>query len=104
MTDLIITGPALAEWIGAHSADAQQLEAVAMASSAIVAQLTTGRTVPEPVLKLAALTVASEEWERRNAPNGVRGFGVDGTAVRIGADGTRAARAILAPFLPPTVT
>lgn len=99
----VITPEELGRWVNNPAADPELLKLVSEAASDQITQIIGGRTVPWVPMRLACLTLASDLYERRNSPNGVRGFGVDGVAVRIGSDDTRAARGILAPFLPPTV-
>ncbi len=57
--------------------------------------------VPQAVLDSAVLSVSSELFHRRSAPNGVAQFADLGTAVRIAKDPMNAAREMLLPFTGP---
>jgi hypothetical protein len=108
----LITGAQLLAYVAGSSAPTSPDETtfadlVAQAiSGAIVHEV--GRDVDTPPtdpVELAELTSAayiagSERWKRREAPFGVAGFGVDGAAVRIGADDLAGVRAILARWSP----
>lgn len=101
-----ITGPEVGAWVNHPGATPADLTLVAEVAEAHLDQLLAGRTVPPAVRRLAALDIAADLWDQRTAPNGVRMFtdGLDGTApVRVRADATARARAILAPWLPPTI-
>lgn len=102
-TSQLVTGTDVAAWCEAPAVSASVLETIAAAATESVAAILGGVVVPPSTHKLAILTVAAAMLERRNAPNGVRGFGPDGTPVRVSADDTRNARLLLASWLPPGV-
>lgn len=101
----MITATEVRDWIGVPATPETDgaLQLIAATASHGVTMLADGRNIPPEVLKLAALTAASDTWERRQAPHGVRGFGPDGMPIRVTSDDLAAAKAILAPYLPPTV-
>lgn len=102
-----ITAADVAQWVGrsAGGDDTATLDPIAAAASATANQLVADRgdLVPASVLRLAALDIASNLYERRHAPNGVRPFGPEGVGVYVRADDTTSARRLLAPYLPPVV-
>lgn len=108
MAEPLIDGPAVGSWVNDPGADPAALTLVAGVAVANVDKMLAGvGPVPADVAKLAALDLAADLWDQRQAPNGVRMFadGLDGgsTAVRVRADASARARAILRPWLPPTV-
>lgn len=103
---ITVTASDVAQWCGNPTdSNTTTLEAIAAAASATANQLVAGRgdAVPESVLRLAALDIASNLYERRHAPNGVRPFGPDGIGVYVRTDDTTSARRLLSPYLPPTI-
>jgi hypothetical protein len=54
------------------------------------------KTVPQSVIDLSVLNIASEEFHRRSAPNGVAQFAaMDGAPVRVALDPSNHARRLL---------
>lgn len=85
--------------------DAALVQVTATANHTVAA-LIGAALVPEAVARHAALALASDLYEARNAPNGIRMFtdDVGGAApMRIRADSAARARSILAPFLAHTI-
>ena len=100
---LAVTGQDLGDWINAPSANPEALTLIAHVASEAVDELIGSANVPAQTRRLAILITASDLWERRSAPNGIRGFGPDGLPVRIRNDQLASARVLLASWLPPPV-
>ena len=102
---VVVTAAEAAAWAGTTADAAGVVDVLAYATEAITTA-GDGATVPPSAERLALLTVFADLWEQKSAPLGVRLFadGVGGTApVRVRADHLARARALLSPWLPPTV-
>ena len=77
---------ALAEYVGANDDQADFIRACVETAQELVSQFVGGSNVPEVVLDRAVLEVGSEMFHRRNAPNGIAQFAVEGTAIRVARD------------------
>lgn len=76
-----------------HNCAAEALE--------LVASIVGGREVPNVIIRRAAVEAGADLFWRRQARNGIASFEADGAieTVRVGLDPTRAARAVLSPWL-----
>lgn len=105
----LIDGAKVGAWVNDPGANSDELELIAKVASEHVARMIKdlpAGTVPESTLQLACLDLAADLWDQRTAPNGVRMFtdGLDGAApVRVRADASSRARALLAFWLAPTI-
>lgn len=71
----------------------------------LVKQIIGAREVPEKIVERAVVEAAADLFWRKQARSGVATFEADGAleTVRVGLDPTRAARAVLAPWLGPAI-
>jgi hypothetical protein len=77
----------LRDYVGASVSDDAFLGTVLLTAQDMVWAYVGDSTVPDTVLDLAVMQVASELFHRRNAPNGVAQFAaLDGTPVRVARD------------------
>jgi hypothetical protein len=103
MTALTTTD--LAAELGCSSND-PALESCLSVGKTLVEQLLDGEDAPGQVLRAAELATAAAEYRRRNAPNGYTNDLPDGGAglgIPGSTDVTRAARALLTPWLLPAI-
>ena len=91
----------------ANPADAPWAELVAEATNTALAReldypLTLNPLIVSPAwaghadAKVAALDCAAHRWKRREAPFGIAGYDVSGSAIRLTADDLKPARAFIA--------
>ena len=90
---------ALIEYVGADASQTAFVESCVDAAVALVSQFVGSSDVPAGVLERAILEVGSEMFHRRNAPNGVAQFAVDGSAIRVARDPMVGAYPLLARYV-----
>ena len=90
---------ALIEYVGADASQTDFVESCVDAAVGLVSQFVGSSDVPAGVLERAILEVGSEMFHRRNAPNGVAQFAVDGSAIRVARDPMVGAYPLLARYV-----
>lgn len=90
---------ALIEYVGADASQTAFVESCVDAAVGLVSQFVGSSDVPAGVLERAILEVGSEMFHRRNAPNGVAQFAVDGSAIRVARDPMVGAYPLLARYV-----
>lgn len=84
---MAVTVEELREYIGASVSDDEFLGECLTAAVALVEAYTGGVDVPVAIEDLAYKQVASELFNRRNAPNGIAQFSTfDGSPIRVARD------------------
>ena len=80
------------------------IEGVLASANSLVNTYVKSAAVPATIRDQAVLTVASELFHRRSAPNGVAQFAsLDGSPVRIAKDPMNAVYPLLMPFVRPAL-
>ena len=84
--------------------DGTFVEQVLTSSRLIVSNYIGQTSVPSTIVDQAVMTVASELFHRRSAPNGIAQFAtMDGSPVRVAKDPMNSVYPLLMPFLKPGI-
>lgn len=98
-----VTVEQLQDYVGTKETGAF-IEGCLASSNALITNYIKSAAVPATIRDQAVLTVASELFHRRSAPNGVAQFAsMDGQPVRVAKDPMNSVYPILMPFVRPAL-